>query len=211
MRILSHRGLWHEQSERNTLSALKKSLEHGFGFESDLRDYKGRLVVSHDPANADSCPAALIFRLLHEYQDQYCFAINIKADGLGRMLIQELNRHKLNNYFCFDMSVPQMIEYVRDGIRFYTRKSEYEPGQPVLYNQAAGVWVDAFEDTGWITPELLRGYLKDGKEVCLVSPDLHAREPVEFWSFLKNNGLDCENIFLCTDMPEQAKEFFEES
>ena len=75
MRILSHRGLWHEQSERNTLSALKKSLEHGFGFESDLRDYKGRLVVSHDPANADSCPAALIFRLLHEYQDQYCFAI----------------------------------------------------------------------------------------------------------------------------------------
>ena len=54
-----------------------------------------------------------------------------------------------------------MIEYAKDGTRFFTRKSEYEPGIPVLFDQAAGVWVDAFEDESWITKELLEEYLEN--------------------------------------------------
>ena len=57
MRILAHRGYWNNEAEKNTLLALKAALEKGYGFESDVRDYLGRLVVSHNIADA-SCPDA---------------------------------------------------------------------------------------------------------------------------------------------------------
>ena len=81
MVILSHRGLWKKQSEKNTFLSIQRSLEEGFGFESDIRDYLGRLVISHNIAEDDSPDAQEVFSLMQKYQDQYCFAINIKADG----------------------------------------------------------------------------------------------------------------------------------
>lgn len=209
MKILSHRGLWTTPEERNTVTALERSLDHGFGFESDIRDYSGRLVISHDPAGQAAETAEMVFELLQKYKDRYCFAINIKSDGVGKMLAEGLEKHHLDNYFCFDMSVPQMIEYANSGIRFFTRKSEYEPGIPVLFDQAAGVWIDAFEDESWITKELLEEYLSQGKEVCLVSPELHGREHLAFWQSLKDNGIAGEQVMLCTDLPREAEEFFE--
>lgn len=210
MKILSHRGLWTLPEERNTHSALKKSLDHGFGFESDIRDYNGKLVISHDPAGPENLGSAeAVFQLLQDYEDRYCFAINIKADGVGNILAETLKSHHLNNYFCFDMSVPQMIEYANAGIRFFTRKSEYEPGVPVLLDQAAGVWIDAFQDETWITQELLETYLAQGKAVCLVSPELHARKPLAFWQRLKDSKIPTDDLILCTDLPREAKDFFE--
>lgn len=210
MKILSHRGLWTAPKERNTRAALEQSLEQGFGFESDIRDYGGHLVISHDPAvKEDLGTAETVFQLLEKHRDRYCFAINIKADGIGKLLAERLKSHQLNNYFCFDMSVPQMIEYAKEGIRFFTRKSEYEPGSPVLLEQAAGVWIDAFEDESWITKELLEDYLSQGKEVCLVSPELHARKPFTFWKWLKDSKITSDHLFLCTDLPREAKIFFE--
>ena len=85
-----------------------------------------------------------------------------------------LGKYGINNYFTFDMSVPQMIEYSEMNIRFFTRQSEYEKN-PVMYDQAAGVWIDAFFDDSWITEKLLQDHLTNGKKVCIVSPDLHKR------------------------------------
>ena len=112
MKILSHRGLWNTPEERNTYTALKRSLDHGFGFESDIRDCNGQLVISHDPAREENLETAeTVFKLLQKYENQYCFAINIKSDGIGKIIAESLKESHLYNYFCFDMSVPQMIEY----------------------------------------------------------------------------------------------------
>lgn len=211
MEILSHRGLWEREEAKNTRDALTASLEHGFGFESDLRDFQGKLVISHNPADRNSCPAEWVFQKLQEYKDQYCFAINIKADGLKEQLAELLEQYEISRYFCFDMSVPQMIEYARYGIRFFTRRSEYEPEPLILYEQAAGVWVDAFENESWITKEFLESCLDDGKDVCLVSPELHGRSYLAFWKRLREwNVEDRDNarLFLCTDVPAAANEFF---
>ena len=210
MKILSHRGLWRTPEEKNTLGAVRASLENGFGFESDIRDYMGKLVISHNIADAASPDAEEVFRLLREYQDRYCFAINIKADGLKDMLSEALARWGLTNYFCFDMSVPQMIEYREKGIRFFTRQSEYESCPPVLLEAAAGVWLDAFEDASWLTEELLGQYLSMGKEVCLVSPDLHDRPHGEFWKWLRGLDIPTAGLMLCTDRPDEAEIFFRE-
>ena len=83
MIILAHRGYWEKLSERNTEEALKKAFAKGYGIESDIRDYDGKLVISHDPANKNCMPAEELFKELAKYNNKLCFAINIKADGLG--------------------------------------------------------------------------------------------------------------------------------
>ena len=164
MQILAHRGYWDSNISANSPQALKSALENGYGFESDVRDYMGHMVISHNIAD-DSCQnAEEIFQWLAKYDDKYCFAINIKADGLKAILKEYLRKYNIKNYFLFDMSVPQMVEFAEMGLRFYTRQSEYET-YPVMYEQAAGVWVDGFKRIDWITEELLKKHILCGKQV----------------------------------------------
>ncbi|MCI8649341.1 MAG: hypothetical protein HFG20_04410 [Anaerotruncus sp.] len=207
MQLLAHRGYWRTPEQKNTLQALGHALKNGYGFESDLRDYLGKLVISHNIARADSPEAQEVFALLASYQDRFCFAINIKADGMELLLAQALKQHHLCNYFTFDQSVPQLLEYQRAGLRTFTRQSEYER-QPVLYEQAAGVWLDAFFDDRWIDRKLIEGHLAAGKQVCIVSPELHGREPQPFWERLYSISAGLEGLLICTDLPDLAKKFF---
>ena len=116
MKILAHRGYWNNAIKSNSYEALVEALDSGFGFESDIRDYCGKLVISHDIASEESCLAEIIFEKLSKHNDQYCFAINIKSDGLKDLLVRILHKYNVRNYFTFDMSVPQMIEYKERGI-----------------------------------------------------------------------------------------------
>lgn len=210
MQILSHRGYWNENIPSNSPIALKKALEKDYGFESDVRDYMGRMVISHNIADASCQDAEEVFRWLSEYDDKYCFAINIKADGLKNLLNEYFVKYHIKNYFLFDMSIPQMIEFSEMKLRFFTRQSEYEI-YPVLYEQAVGVWVDGFRTIDWITEELLHKHISYGKEVCLVSPDLHGNVDYKlFWNKLRSWKLDFSKVLLCTDHPDEAREFFQE-
>ncbi len=208
MQILAHRGFWNDKVLRNSPAAIKAALENGFGFESDVRDYRGRMVISHDIAD-DSCQdAEEVFQWLAAHGDRACFAINVKADGLKDMLKEKLERYAIKNYFLFDMSVPQMVEYSEAGLRFFTRQSEYEE-QPTMYQQAAGIWMDGFESMDWVTEELLKSHMGLGKEVCLVSPELHKRtDRRQFWERLGSWDIDRSKVLLCTDCPDEARRFF---
>lgn len=207
MIILSHRGYWKKSEEKNTLQSIKKALVQGYGFESDIRDYKQKLVISHNIADEESPDAETVFKMLHEYGDKYCFAINVKADGLKEPLQEVIEKYNIKNYFTFDMSVPQMVEYYKQGITFFTRQSEYER-QPIMLDESAGVWVDAFQDDSWIDKNTIMRYLEMGKKVCIVSPDLHGKETQPFWKQLKEFQIDSDSLMLCTDKPDEAKDFF---
>lgn len=208
MKILAHRGYWNDKIVRNSPKALRIALEKGYGFESDVRDYKEKLVISHNIADSSSQEAEEVFRWLEEFGDKYCFAINIKADGLKDILAFYLEKYNITNYFVFDMSVPQMVEFREMGLRFFTRQSEVET-IPVMYDDAAGVWIDGFWSVDWITEELLNAHIQNNKHVCLVSPDLHGKANYrEFWDKLKKFKLDFDKVILCTDHPDEAKEFF---
>jgi len=208
MKILAHRGYWNQDIGKNSPEALRTALEKGFGFESDVRDYMERMVISHNIATSSCQDAEEVFQWLHEFNDEYCFAINIKADGLKDILQSYFTKYSISNYFLFDMSIPQMVEFNEMGLRFFTRQSEVEPN-PNMYNEAAGVWIDGFWRTDWITKELLDEHINNGKEVCLVSPDLHGKKNYkEFWQQLLDDGIDLNKVILCTDYPEEAREFF---
>ncbi|MDO5381706.1 MAG: hypothetical protein Q4F06_03170 [Eubacteriales bacterium] len=207
MKILAHRGYWNNTIERNSPMALRTALEKGYGFESDVRDYNGKVVISHNIADSSCQDVEEVFEWLSRFNDKYCFAINIKADGLKDILKLFFEKYSISNYFLFDMSVPQMVEFKEMGLRYFTRQSEVEP-EPCMYKDAAGVWIDGFWSTDWITEELVKSHIKNGKDVCIVSPDLHGNRYVDFWMKMKKWDVDDTRIFLCTDYPDEAKEFF---
>ena len=53
MKILAHRGAWNTSDEKNTVLAIKRAFCHGWGIETDVRDYCGKLVISHDIASKE--------------------------------------------------------------------------------------------------------------------------------------------------------------
>lgn len=69
MKIISHRGLWKQPHEQNTKGALELSLSSGFGVETDIRDFNGSLVISHDIADKDSLSIDDYFEIIKKYDE----------------------------------------------------------------------------------------------------------------------------------------------
>jgi len=210
MIIIAHRGYWRKKSEKNTAAAFKKAFSEGFGVETDIRDYNGKLVVSHDIAKKSCLKIRSFFEIYNNSKKKSVLALNIKADGLQLKLKKMLREYKIKNYFVFDMSVPDGLEYLKFGFKIFTRQSEYET-IPSFYNKAAGIWLDEFY-YHWITKGLILNHLKNGKKICIVSPELHKRNYRKEWQDYKNisNGINSKNLIICTDYPEKAREFFYE-
>jgi hypothetical protein len=211
MQFLSHRGYWHAPQEKNTELAFARSFGLGFGTETDVRDLDGQLVISHDPPRAGALPLGRFLDLYMRHGHDVPLALNVKSDGIESLLGDELGRRGITNYFVFDMSVPDTLRYLRRGMSFYTRQSEHEP-TPALYQACSGVWMDAFAGE-WYGAGDIAGHLAAGKSVCLVSPELHGRDPVGLWrqigawlgSGAIGAGGDHDRIMLCTDHPERAR------
>ncbi len=207
MIILSHRGYWKHPSEKNTVKAFVRSFMAGFGVETDIRDHKGTLVISHDIPGDSNVRADLFFEIYVNRGVHLPLALNIKSDGLQKNLKQLLEKYSIENYYVFDMSVPDALTYLNHGFNVFARQSEYED-PPSLYKESAGIWVDGFEDD-WIGEEVIATHLANGKKVCLVSPELHNRHHKPFWNKLKKMAVVGDlNLMLCTDFPSQANEEF---
>lgn len=209
MKLLCHRGMWANPNDQNTLEAIMRAINQGFGIETDIRDHDGSLVISHDPPVGE-CILPLE-RLLEAYIcaiHKPLLALNVKADGLQKQLDEMLRTYKIANYFVFDMSVPDCLLYLKRDMQVAARLSEYEDGNCLL-NKANTVWLDAFESE-WYSIKNIMTLLDEGKRICVVSPELHRRPHAELWSELTKvpHGL-AERLYLCTDLFDQAQEVFD--
>ncbi len=205
LEIIAHRGSWSDKNECNTEKAFRKALTKGFGIETDLRDFLGEVVISHDIPTKGCMSLSQFLNIVSEYPPT-TLALNIKSDGLVDKIKSEKFPH--SRYFFFDMSVPDAIQYNKKQQAFYTRISDVEPS-PSLFEQSEGVWLDCFFDNK-LNTEILSDVLDADKSVALVSPELHGYRYDEYWATLL---LFCKsqregNIALCTDKPDQAKEYF---
>lgn len=202
MKIISHRGYWKSQEEKNTVVAFERSFGLGFGTETDLRDLNGALVISHDMP----CKGALEFRaFLDLCATDLPLALNIKSDGLAAPLGQAMSEFGSADWFVFDMSVPDMMAHLRVGNPVFTRMSEFERF-PILLDKCDGVWLDSFTEE-WFDVNLLIELTASGKRVCIVSPELHNRERACLWEKIRPMA-ENKNVLLCTDTPEIAQQFF---
>jgi len=207
LKIISHRGYWEKADEKNSLSSFERSFRSGFGTETDIRDFCGTLVISHDIADESCITVRQFLDLYSSFLTRLPLALNIKADGLQFKLCELLKEYEITNYFVFDMSIPDTLGYIRSGLNFFSRQSEYEP-TPAFYKEASGVWMDCFHDD-WIQEADIEQHLTTGKQICLVSPELHKREYGYYWEYLSRmKSVASEQIMLCSDFPEEAREFF---
>ena len=205
--IIAHRGHWLRPEEKNSREAFLRALKGGHGIETDIRDALGRLVISHDMPCGGEMPFADFLALCQAFPSSRPIALNIKADGMQRAIKAEMDKSALSGYFVFDMSIPDTLGYLRVGTPTFIRRSEYEPA-PAFAERAEGVWLDAFE-TDWYSAETIRSILTRRKRVCIVSPELHGRKHLPLWELLRSAELRSnEMISLCTDFPDDAKEFF---
>jgi hypothetical protein len=207
MKIISHRGFWVKPDEKNSELAFDRSFSLGFGVETDIRDAKQQLVISHDmPAGAELSLESLFEKAVAvSNYEQLIFALNVKSDGLAQTLGKMLDKFRKLDCFVFDMAIPDMRGYFDFGIPVFTRLSEYET-VPVWLDRSSGVWLDAF-DSEWYTLGIIEGLRKLNKKVCIVSPELHGRPHLELWENLKPLAKD-SGIILCTDFPVEASRFF---
>ena len=208
MLILSHRGYWKDRKDTNTLKAFKRSFDSGFGTELDVRDDRGRLAVSHDVPDRGALDLERVLKLYAAYQGRLYLAINVKADGLQKPLCALLKKYGVSRYFVFDMSVPDALGYLKAGMKVFTRQSEFEK-EPAVYARSRGVWMDEFR-RHWITAAEIRKHLRRGKQVCLVSPELHQRRHRAVWREYRGlvKQADTDKFMICTDFPEEARRFF---
>ncbi|MFP5042377.1 hypothetical protein [Parasediminibacterium sp. JCM 36343] len=207
MEIISHRGYWKTIAEKNQPVAFERSFSLGFGTETDFRDYLGEVVIAHDIATPLNITAQQCFGIYNQHICKRILALNIKADGLQQKLKSLLEEYSIENYFVFDMSIPDTIGYMKKGIKFFSRQSEYEP-IPAFYKECDGIWLDAFIDT-WYDMGLIKEHIENCKKVAIVSPDLHNRDVFSLWEKLKEAEIDkLDGVILCTDIPEKAKAYF---
>ena len=210
MNIIAHRGHWFHVDEKNTERAFRPALERGFGIETDLRDYKGQLVISHDIADESSMTFKTFMSIAAQYPKQ-TLALNIKSDGLQELVKEELAGHE--DYFCFDMSLPDSLGYIKNGLTLYARVSDLEV-QPTLLAESQGIWLDNFS-SNTLNRHALDEYMDMNKIMVLVSPELHGYDYDNYWKQLKNYMIDrpdCDNkLGLCTDHPIDAREYFHDA
>lgn len=209
--ILAHRGLWKLRGERNTPAALAAALAAGYGVETDVRDCLGELVISHDMPIGDEQRFGDFLDCYVQAGSTAPLAINVKSDGLAEAIGTALLSRGIVNYFCFDMSVPDSRSYTALGLRFFARRSELEPCS-IVTERAEGIWLDAFDGT-WFDADAILHWIGLGRDVCVVSPELHGRPHAPLWELIHlclareedrlspNSGRG--RLMLCTDFPEQ--------
>ena len=208
MNIISHRGYWKNIKEKNCLVAFERSLFLNFGIEVDIRDYRDELVISHDLPSENSPKLSLLFEIYRKNIHKPLIALNIKSDGLQKILKKQLEKFQIVNYFIFDASVPDSINFIKAGINTFTRQSEYE-NSPSFYELAKGVWLDEFYSS-WIDEHTLNFHSNNGKDICIVSPELHKRDRHIGWKKYKKIIYKNPKIKLtiCTDYPLEARNYF---
>ena len=205
MIILSHRGFWQDMNERNKKIAFVRSFDAGFGTETDLRDICGKIVISHDMPHGDEITFEDVLQIMNGRN--LPLALNIKADGQSVAIKQLLEKYNHTNYFTFDMSIPDMVVQIANGLNVFTGQSDLIK-TPILLDKCGGVWLDCFDSDWWDANDLDNILAKSGK-VCIVSADLHKRDTKYQWNEIKKSkAFNSDNLMLCTDKPEIARGVF---
>jgi hypothetical protein len=168
------------------------------GIEVDIRDYDGRLVLTHDPFSGGES----LEELLAAYRHAFC-VFNVKCDGLEGRITELAARFGVRDYFFLDLANPTLVNLTRSGEkRVAVRYSEFEPleGALAFAGKADWVWVDCFTRLP-LDPAGYRA-LKRHFKVCLVSPELqkHPRSAIaDYRRLLRDMPPDAVCSDFCDD------------
>ncbi|MDC1455989.1 hypothetical protein N8351_00310 [Flavobacteriaceae bacterium] len=147
-----------------------KNIPLNYGCEIDIRANGSKLVLNHEPLiGGDS---------FIDYLDEYrhgLLVLNIKEAGIEEMVLKEVRKRNISNFFLLDVEFPYLYRASRDGERSIAiRYSEDEPIESVnkYKNKVDWVWIDTNTKLPLDTQTIVQ--LK-GFKTCLVCPERWGR------------------------------------
>ena len=162
----------------NTVKKLKL-IPLKYGTEIDVRSYNNKLILAHDPFKKGDN--------LNVYLKNYnhgTLIVNIKEAGIEHLVVKQLKKFKIKNYFLLDVEFPFIYKSSRKGFKNTSiRFSEEESIDTVkkYINRINWVWIDTFSKLP-VNKDNIKILNKFKK--CLVSPDRWNR-PQDIKKYIK--------------------------
>lgn len=198
MYIYAHRGLWNgDCSLQNSPLAIENAFMVGLGVEIDLWKILDKIFITHE-GDSMNFEFAEFFKIWSRYS-YLPVAFNVKSDGIANHLGQKDIKFEKPSFF-FDMSYPELVKFKKNSLPFASRISELEPINSGMKAEEL-FWLDSFYSEWWI--QEFKSVKSIFKKSVIVSPELHNREHMEVWNFLKTQ----KPYGVCTDFPLELLEF----
>ena len=178
----------------NTIKKLKKTPKL-YGVEIDLRDYKKKIILSHNPFKSGDG----FYEFLKKYNHKFLI-LNVKSEGIEPRILKILKKFKIKNYFFLDCSFPALMNLVKIGNNnIALRISDYESFNTLTNMKylVKWVWIDCFKNIP-LNEKNYKLIKKYKYKICLVSPELHGRKinNDKFFKLFKRKKIKID--MLCT-------------
>lgn len=174
MKFISHR--------RNTIEQLKET-NTNYGVEVDIRSFKNKLTIHHDPFIEGEEFDVWIKEYKHS-----TLILNVKEEGLEDLLLESMKKNNINDFFFLDQSFPFLIKTAKNGVaKCAVRFSEYESIDTAISLKGfiEWVWIDCFSKFP-LSYNNFMDLKNAGFKICIVSPELQGFDPdIEIPSFHK--------------------------
>ena len=126
---------------KNTIKQLVNTAIE-YGVEIDVRSYKNKIILNHDPLKKGNSLNVWIKKFNHKF-----LIVNIKEEGLEKHIKKIIEKENIENFFFLDQSFPFLVKTLNSNEkRCAVRFSEYEDIKTVhnLNKRIGWVWVDYF-------------------------------------------------------------------
>ena len=123
----------------NSINKLKK-IPKTFGAEIDLRAYKSKIILNHEPFKSGDT--------LDDFLKNYnhgTLILNIKEDGIENEVIKKVNKAKIRSFFLLDVEFPYIFKSLKNNQKnIAIRFSEKEPIQiaKLVEKKFKWLWID---------------------------------------------------------------------
>ena len=175
------------------INKIKKlrSIPLKYGTEIDVRSFKDKIILSHDPFNTGD--------LLSEYLKNYhhgVLIVNIKEAGIEQIVLTMLKKFKIKKFFLLDVEFPFLYKSSRKGFKNTAiRFSEEESIDTVkkYINYVNWVWIDTFTKFP-INQKNIKILNRFNK--CLVSPDRwnRSKDIKPYRKIIKKNKINIDYV-----------------
>ncbi len=156
-----------------------KTIPKEFGVEIDIRAYKDKLILNHEPYESGDD----LEDYLKHYQHSFII-FNIKEAGIEKRVIELAKKYNVKKYFLLDVE-PYWIHHATEaGFKnIAIRYSENEPIEMALKykNKADWLWIDIPTKLP-LSPKIVKQM--KGYKTCLVCPERWGR-PLEIPKYIQ--------------------------
>ena len=156
MKVIIHRV----NNSSKLLSIPKK-----YGVEIDVRDYKNKLILNHDPFKKGE----YLEKFLKNYNHD-TLIINVKSEFIEFEILKLLYKFKIKNYFFLDSSYPVINNQSKKIKKFAIRVSDYESFENVykMHPNCKWIWFEIFKKID-LKKKALDFLRKKKIKICLCS------------------------------------------